>query len=260
MKRWLNWIALVALFSVACGFLANWQFDRRATKLAAIELIQHNYKLDPVPIETLLDGGRFQLPSDTWRPVSLQGTYLTNLGVLVRNRPNNGQPGFEQLIPFRIDGGVTVYVSRGWLPTGTNQDSPDSYPLPDAGKIEIVGRIMKSEPELARGAPKGQIASINPVLANQATGLAAVQNGYLRLETEAGKAPSGLKPMASPSVDEGNNLSYALQWILFAAMAIWALVWRIRRDRQLAQGFVAQKRRTQSRIDEAIEDEITKAK
>jgi cytochrome oxidase assembly protein ShyY1 len=126
----------------------------------------------------------------------------------------------------------------------------------------IVGRIIATEPKLDRSAPEGQIASINPQLATEILNLEnTVTNGYLRLDTESPAMSAKLLSMPSPSINEGNNLSYAAQWIIFAIMAIWALVWRVRRDALLARGGVpTKKRKTRSQLDQDAEDEITRAK
>jgi cytochrome oxidase assembly protein ShyY1 len=261
VRKWLNWVALVVVFSIACGFLASWQFSRRETRLASIELVEENYSQPPTSLAQVLGSQGFAVPEASWRSVSLRGEYLSDLSLLVRNRPNNGQPGFEQIIPFQTHDGRVVFISRGWLPTGSRQDSPDFVPKAPSGDLEIVGRLIASEPKFDRGAPTGQIASINVDLANQITKLNAIPNGYLRLVSESSKVPTGLKPMPTPSIDEGNNLSYALQWMLFAVMAVLALVWRIRRDRQLASGTKSTLgKKSRAKLDEELEDSVTRAK
>jgi cytochrome oxidase assembly protein ShyY1 len=153
-------------------------------------------------------------------------------------------------------------VSRGWLPTGSKQDFPDINPVPEGKLTSIVGRIVATEPELDRSAPEGQIASINPKLATRILNIDnAVTNGYLRLASESPEMSAKLQSMPAPSINEGNNLSYAAQWIIFAIMAIWALVWRVRRDTLLAKGALpAKKRRSRSDLDKDAEDEIMRAK
>ena len=252
----------MSAFTIACVLLAGWQLDRRELKLASIELIQNNYQSEPISFEEATDSHSFNLPEDTWKPVTLVGTYLPVDVLLVRNRPNNGQPGFEQLVPFRTQSGVLVFVSRGWLPTGSKQDFPDINPVPEGKLTSIVGRIVATEPELDRSAPEGQIASINPKLATRILNIDnAVTNGYLRLASESPEMSAKLQSMPAPSINEGNNLSYAAQWIIFAIMAIWALVWRVRRDTLLAKGALpAKKRRSRSDLDKDAEDEIMRAK
>jgi hypothetical protein len=38
------------------------------------------------------------------------------------------------------------------------------------------------------------------------------------------------KLLSRPQLTEGNHLSYALQWIVFALMAFMALVWAVRQE------------------------------
>ena len=261
MKKWLNWVALVVVFSVACGFLANWQFTRREAKLAAIALVRQNFQAAPTPISELLTDSSMDPSIQQWRPVELSGNYLPERSLLVRNRPNNGQVGFEQLVPFQANGFGIVYISRGWVPTGQYQDKPDQNPLPTTATTTVIARLVGEEPRLDRTAPRGEIPTINIALANRLTGLhSELENGYLRLSSESPLQSPALKPMPAPSVEEGNNLSYAVQWIIFAVMATMALIWRIRRDFQLANGTLRVKRKTRAEIDAEAEDSVTTAR
>jgi cytochrome oxidase assembly protein ShyY1 len=261
LKKWLNWIALVIVFSIACGFLANWQFSRRETKLDSIAMVKQNFNATPVPISEYLPDSTMDPKKDQWRRVNLTGSYLPNHELLVRNKPNNGQVGFEQLVPFQVDGFGIVYITRGWVPTGQLQDAPDENPLPSTVTTSIVAWIIGEEPRLERTAPEGQISTINIALANELTGLhSRLENGYVRLQVETPAVSKKLISMPAPSTEEGNNLSYAVQWIIFAGMATAALIWRIRRDSQLATGTVKQRKKTRAEIDQETEDELTRAK
>lgn len=261
MKKWLNWIALVVIFSVACGFLANWQFSRREAKLASIALVKQNYDAEPVTLSEVSTGSNFDLPRMSWRKVSITGHYLPEKLLLVRNRPNDGLPGFEEVVPFVDADGTLVYVSRGWIPSGSNQDYPDNLAIPGESETTITARLISEEPILNRSAPAGQIATINVKLADQKTGLrSSFTNGYFRLIAEVPSVGARLKPMPAPATEEGNNLSYALQWILFSLMAVLALIWRIRKDEQLAKGIVQKTKVRRSDLDAKFEDETTTEK
>ena len=258
MKKWINWIALVLVFTIACGFLANWQFSRREARLASIALVKKNFDASPVGLAAVTNGSEFNIPADTWRPVKVTGHYLPEKTLLVRNRPNNGTGGFEELVPFLSDSGEICYVSRGWIPTGERQNYPDKVPLPTTHSTTIVARVVAEEPILDRGAPKGQLASINITLANKQTGLEnAISSGYMRLASELPQVSEKLQAMPDPAIEEGNNLSYAVQWIIFALMAIVALIWRVRRDRMIEAGNPKVKRITRAQLDEAYEDSRT---
>jgi cytochrome oxidase assembly protein ShyY1 len=81
------------MFAVACVFLSQWQFSRRAEAVARIELVQNNFDQQPVNLSELIEGN--QLPASAeWRPVLLNGNFKPQQAVLVRNRPYNGQPDF----------------------------------------------------------------------------------------------------------------------------------------------------------------------
>lgn len=258
MRRWINWIALVIVFTIACGFLANWQFTRREARLASITLVKQNFDASVVNLNDIAINGELNTLKDAWKPVSVTGHYLPEKALLVRNRPNNGTGGFEELVPFVSDSGEIVYVSRGWIPTGERQNYPDEVPLPSKQTITILARIVAEEPILDRGAPKGQLASINISLANQQTGLhGSISGGYLRLVTETPMASEKLQSMPNPPTEEGNNLSYAVQWIIFALMAITALIWRVRRDQVILAGKMPKKRNTRAQLDEDYEDSTT---
>ena len=94
-KRWLAWLLLATLFAIACGFLSDWQFHRRADRVAQIAVVERNYGAKPVLAQSLLKPNA-SASQILWRPVILYGRYLNDKAMLVRNRPLNGQPGFDR--------------------------------------------------------------------------------------------------------------------------------------------------------------------
>jgi cytochrome oxidase assembly protein ShyY1 len=133
-------------------------------------------------------------------------------------------------------------------------------PIPTSESVTITARILAGEQVLDRSAPTGQIASINVDLAQKISGVQSSARVYLRLINEDGSKPTGLTPMPVPSVEEGNNLSYAVQWVVFALMAAFALIWRIRRDAAIEAGTLKVRQKRQSDLDADAEDDITKVK
>ncbi len=256
-KRWLAWLVLVVVFAASCVFLSEWQFERRAARVAEIELVQQNFDLAPVALSNEL----LEAKSSKWIPVRIIGEYLVDKNVLVRNRPRSGQPGFETVVPFRSDDGQIFAVSRGWLPTGNLQDSPDDVPLPSASKQEIIARLVPSERRLERGAPVGQVASMNLQEIADETGLQLNQNWYLRLSSESIDAPQAVK-LLRPATDEGNHLSYAIQWLLFGLLAFITLIFTVRKEFDFYRAkndpsFVPKvRKRTRADADAELEDSI----
>ena len=103
-------------------------------------------------------------PADEWRPVTLEGEYLADEQLLVRNRPHGGTAAFEVLVPFRLDDGRVLLIDRGWVPPGEDQPLPDEIPAPPEGEVTVIARLRAAEqlPASGRSAPEGQVPSINP--------------------------------------------------------------------------------------------------
>lgn len=261
-KRWIVWLLIASMFAVACVFLSQWQFSRRAEAVARIELVQNNFDQQPVNLSELIEGN--QLPASAeWRPVLLNGNFKPQQAVLVRNRPYNGQPGFLQVIPFVLTDGSTIAIETGWLPTGSKKDTPDVIPLPSEEKLSIVARVRPAEPTLGRDAPAGQLATINIETLVEKVSLQGdvFKSFYARASSNyaGGDLP---KVLPKPDLNEGNHLSYALQWILFALMAFAALWWAIRQEMQakriaLDPTYVPKTRKRVGDADKAAEDALS---
>lgn len=256
LLRWLSWIGLVSLFSVACWFLSQWQFSRQEEVSAQNRIVEKNYDASPVALESLLQVDQSWKPEMEYRPVKLSGQY-TDLVYLIRNRPYDGNPGFLQLAEFRTKSGNSFWIERGWLPTGNLQDSPDAIPSLDSNPREIIVRLRKAEAQSDRSAPEGQLANIDLQLASAKLDSANVYTqAYGRLVTESNPLPRGID-LGKPELSEGNHLSYALQWIVFGLMAIGAVMWNINQDRRRTAGLPPKKLKSLNRDRDAeVEDEL----
>jgi cytochrome oxidase assembly protein ShyY1 len=252
-KSWARWFAVVTVFAIACGFLSNWQFHRREEKLIQINRVVHNFDTPAVAIARLLPTLDTWSPELEWRAVELKGHYLPKQSLLARNRPNQGSPGFEQLVPFVTDSGNILVLSRGWVATGNQQDYPDVNPLPTVSERTVTVRLRPSEQHDSRTAPEREVPNIEVPRIAKLLGLSKVyQKSYGRVYADStNEAP--LQALEAPATEEGNNFSYALQWILFAVMAFGALFYMIRQERDRSIGKVRTKVRKQP-SDEEIED------
>lgn len=262
LKRWTVWLLVASLFAVACVFLSQWQFSRRAEAVARIELVQNNFDQSAVELDSLITSD--DLPAELeWRPVTLTGNFLPENAVLVRNRPYNGQPGFLQLIPFVTSSGKTIAIETGWLPTGSKQDSPDLMPLPSEQTTTIVARLRPIEPTLNRDAPAGQLATINvETLITKENLQGKVYKNFYARASSSFSTTDFPKVLPKPDLNEGNHLSYALQWILFALMAFGALWWAINQEQQAKRiaadpSYVPKSRKKLGDADKAAEDGVS---
>lgn len=271
-RRWAGYLALAVVFAVACVLLSRWQMARLDEAASTNRLVTRNWTADPMPLDSLLDAGQEWDDSLEYRPVEITGVYDADLQTLVRNRPYNGNPGFEVLSPLRLADGSVFVVDRGWVRVGSEQDSPDVVPAPPEGEVSVTARLKPGEGRIdGRSAPAGQIATIqlDDLSSQLDEPVRTAAYGLLVAEdpapTEAAPYPA-LKPVA----DEGLHISYAIQWVLFAIMGFGGLAWAVRHEYRLRNAddpdvIAAEERREQRRLrrgrsDAEVEDELLDAR
>ena len=259
IRRWAPWLALVVLFSIATSLLSWWQFTRREERVELINQVIENYDQAPIKIENLnfsVINGR---SPQEWLPLEVIGTYQPDQSLLVRNRPLSGQAGFLQLVPLILEDGRVLFIERGWLVASSELTSPEINPLPSPTEHELVVRVRAGEPSLGRDQAE-TLASIDLQEAAQRldTDAEVITSFYGRMVSETPSYTSAPVPMPKPSLNEGNHLSYAIQWVLFGIMAFIAFFWAYRNDRRLmaeAQGLIPKKERKLKQADKDAEFE-----
>lgn len=259
IRRWAPWLALVVLFSIATSLLSWWQFTRREERVELINQVIENYDQAPIKIENLnfsVINGR---SPQEWLPVEVIGTYQPDQSLLVRNRPLSGQAGFLQLVPLILEDGRVLFIERGWLVASSELTSPEINPLPSPTEHELFVRVRAGEPSLGRDQAE-TLASIDLQEAAKRldTDAEVITSFYGRMVSETPSYTSAPVPMPKPSLNEGNHLSYAIQWVLFGIMAFIAFFWAYRNDRRLmaeAQGLVPKKERKIKQADKDAEFE-----
>ncbi|MGI9197281.1 MAG: SURF1 family cytochrome oxidase biogenesis protein [Candidatus Nanopelagicales bacterium] len=220
-RRWLSFTALVVVAIVAFGFLSHWQWSRAEERRAQRLAVAAESGGPPVPVAQALED-----PSD-WEAVTATGTYAGNRTVLVRQRPLNGSNGFWVATPLRTADGLEVWVNRGWVAaTGAATQSQDA-PVAPAGLVTITGRLREAEvtPQPApTDLPAGQVPALDPAA------LSASIIGFYVESVSSDPADPGVTPIPLPEIDEGRNISYAVQWILFAVVAVAGWLFFLRRE------------------------------
>lgn len=218
-RQWLGYLALTAFFATICAGLGLWQMERRNQVTANIARINANYSAEPVDLAQARPWLERFDRSREWTPIRLTGRYLTEDQRVVRNRPLNGQPGYEVVVPLRLNSGETVVIDRGWLPIGDQQAGrPDFVPQPVSGEVTVTGRLRSSEPQLQRGAPRNQLASIDLPGYAADLGYPLLTGSYLQMAHETPAAAENPAAFPQPSIVEGPNLSYSMQWFAFGVL------------------------------------------
>jgi len=222
MRRWAfllrpGWLALalvVVAFAYLCfTVLAPWQLGKNSRTSRENNQIAASLTADPVPVTSLLA----QSDSAQWRRVTASGHY-TGVSVLARLRVVDGQPAFEVLAPFVIDGGPTILVDRGYVRPPEGPRAPAIPPV-SSGPVTITARLRNPEPRSDK-APitedgVTQVYSINTQQVGELTGTRPAEP-YLQLVESQ---PGGLGVLPLPHLDAGPFLSYGIQWIAFGILA-----------------------------------------
>ncbi len=139
--------------------------------------------------------------------------------MLARLRVVAGDPAFEVLAPFAVDGGPTVLVDRGYVRPVNGSQVPDFDSVP-TGTVTLTARLRDAEPVATDKAPFReagiqQVYSINPAQISALTGV-PLAGSYLQLVADQ---PGGLGAIPLPHLDAGPFLSYGIQWIAFGIIA-----------------------------------------
>jgi cytochrome oxidase assembly protein ShyY1 len=250
-------VVTAVVVALCCVALGRWQWHRYQSKHARNALVQGNYDRSVVDLRSVLPrpadpadpadpaGARLGTglgPRQEWRPVRVSGRYDVSGTTLIRNRPrevSGTDPtfGFEIVLPLRLDDGTVLLVDRGWVPNSFTGEragrTPDAVPAPPSGKVSVVVTLRRSEPSRDQQLPAGQAASIAVPQIARALGVETYPAyGALRSESPA-VSPAPLLPQRpQPDGGEGINASYAVQWLLFAALALGFPFWFVRRTRR----------------------------
>ncbi len=235
-RRWLTLLGLVVILAPTFVRLGIWQLDRLDQRRAKNAIISHNINAAPVPVDTLVGTDRAVAKNDEWRLVVARGRYDPTHDLLVRSRTasENGEPGFHVLAPLVTESGAALLVDRGWIPYGATARETPQAPAPPEGVVTVVGRLRPSERQPSRGprdgpdVPAGQVVRIDvPRIAGGVP--YPLYGGYVELVSERPSATPAPTLLDTPSLGEGPHLAYAVQWFLFAAIAIggfWYLLLR----------------------------------
>lgn len=229
--KWIGFHLLVVMGIVAMVNLGLWQLRRLDERQDFNTLVEARYDAPPVPLDELLTPGTD--PDDVeWRPVSVSGTYLPDEQILIVNRSQNGRAGDNVVTPLALADGRTLLVNRGFMPL------PLEPPPAPGGDVTIVGRLRPSQ-ERRLGqlsdptdgelevAQRVDIERLAPQLPGDV--VAMYVDTISSDPAEPGRFP---EPVLAPDLSEGNHLSYAFQWFIFATAVAVGWVLAVRRSIQ----------------------------
>ena len=216
---------ILVIFAVlAMIFLGFWQLDRHSQKSDINERISARLDNEPlglVDIDKLKSYEIIEMERDfEYKSIAVSGKYIQKDSILIRNRTFNGVPGFWLLTPFQLSNSQIIVVNRGWLPI-----SAENYIDSNTSAFDLTGILRKTE--LATGlqradASEGVLKSLaRPDLARYEDQLGyEIFPMYIQLTSQSPQQADGFPQVLDiPKFSEGQHLSYAVQWFIFASIA-----------------------------------------
>jgi cytochrome oxidase assembly protein ShyY1 len=229
--KWIGFHLLCIAAVVGMVMAGFWQLrrldERRTANAAFVERIEQ----EPVSLDDLLpaDGtpSADALDDVVNRRVLASGSYLADQVVLF-NRSQGGSAVDNVLTPLVLDDGRVVIVNRGAIPV------EGELPAPPAVAVTIEGRLRPSEVR-----QRGELSDADSEVVVQTRRVdlerLAPQFGgdlvplYVELmSSQPAVGPTDPALLDTPVLGEGNHLSYAFQWFIFAVCVAvgWALAVR----------------------------------
>jgi cytochrome oxidase assembly protein ShyY1 len=218
--RWIGFTVLVIVAIIGFGLLSNWQWQRA-----------DQHRLERLTIEQgqVVSGATSDASGlSEFSRISVTGTFESNINVLVRQRPLDGGNGYWVMTPLRINGQPNMlWVLRGWLAASTQAIDVPAIPPAPQGPVTIDGAVRYFETPRSdvAGLPEGVISRMS---IEELPAIGDTQDRVLQLIQSDPAGTLTIVPL--PAVDEGQNISYAIQWILFALVASTGWVIFLRRE------------------------------
>jgi cytochrome oxidase assembly protein ShyY1 len=241
--RWLALLVLALVLATGMAFLGQWQLDR-ARENGRQEAVQAGQARPAVALDELLKPRQTFTNGDADRPITATGRWDRAHQLLVADRYLAGERGWWVLTPLVLDDGGAVAVVRGWVPSPDDPAaSVDRLPPGDAD-VDVEGVLRPAEPPIDRkpgagtGLPPGQIDGVDLTRLVQQWPQ-RLYTGYVVLTADR-PAPQPAGPRLVPPTAPFNqtlawqNLSYAVQWFVFAGFLL-ALWYRLVRDDHLGR-------------------------
>lgn len=221
MSRAARLWAVAAALPIVAGllWLGVWQIERRAWKLALIAQVERHLAAAPVPAPAPATP---ITAADAYTKLRIDGTYAPGPPTFVQAATELGA-GYWVIQPFAAQGGFTVLVNRGFVPTEMRSAA---LPTP-AGPIAISGLLRLTEPHggfLRANQPQADRWYSRDVAAIAAKrGLSGVAPYFV--DADAQTSPGWPRGGLTVIRFRNSHLSYALTWFALAAGLAGAVGW-----------------------------------
>ncbi|MEU8814612.1 SURF1 family cytochrome oxidase biogenesis protein [Actinoplanes sp. NPDC048796] len=238
--RWLAAAAFALAAASVMVMLGNWQLRRYEERSAINDRIDAADSVQAVPMTSVLAkpataGSSGHAPGKdlAWTKVTVTGRYDPQHEIQARGRTVDGDVGYEIVTPLVLDDGTAVLVDRGWIPApaGGALAAP-SVPAAPTGTVTVVGQLHLSE---SRPAPierrNGRLDTRRITVPKLAPEMPyPVYGAYVLLTEQTPANDAAFTRIPIDHEDAWQNGGYAVQWWLFAVMALFAYGYYARKE------------------------------
>jgi cytochrome oxidase assembly protein ShyY1 len=232
----LTWLVLIPSF---IG-LGQWQRDLWKDRDRSQGVVLSALAAKPVPLDSIAPDGHVVAQAQQWKMVEASGRYDAAHQFMVRNRSQNGQPGWYVVTPLVLSDGTAVLVNQGWVAESTTSATNTLPPFPavPAGTVTVSGSLQPDE-TTANSRIRDDTAQLPaPEIALITRGDLAprvpyqLRDGSIQLASSvpAATGQNAAAPIPNPSYDNSMYIAYMIQWWVFALVmpVTWFLL--IRRE------------------------------
>jgi surfeit locus 1 family protein len=208
-------LAVTAAACAAFVLLGNWQARRAEEKRALGAALERSLKSPPLDISSsAVDPAKL-----AHKRVAARGRWVAERTVLLDNKLRRGRPGYEVVTPLRLAGSEShVLVNRGWIAALPSRDKLPDISTPSA-EVTVVGIALERLPHALQAG-----ASTGTVRQNVDIGAYAAETGLklapIVIEQHSDADDGLVRDWPRPDLGIEKHESYALQWYLFAGLAI----------------------------------------
>jgi len=230
--RWIAFHFLVLAIIAVLINLAFWQLNRHDERQAFNATLASRFAEPIVPLESLLG----QDPNAIeWRTVQVSGEYLDDADVSVVNVSQDGRAGYDPVSALSMPDGRVVLINRGFLPLVA------PFPPAPNGPVSVTGTVRATSQRKAGQVADSADGILKEVQRIDIDRLDAQIEGdvvdvYVELLASEPADSTSLSRIANPDFTTGPHLTYAGQWFIFAAFAVFGWVVVVRRRISKSRG------------------------
>ena len=217
--RNLGLTVLAASLLLLCFMAGQWQWERGMDRREENREIERNFDLPVTDFATV----PFQSERDLlWREFSIDGAFIPEHEILMRNRYHDEQYGYGVATLFQLDDGRKVWIDRGWVRAGASATTPpEVVPVPtDRVRLQVRYRSDALDAKIkgsffATGDGDSELRKWNEE--------AAIESESFYFDLIAGDFVPEV-PTALPALSDGPHLAYAVQWWFFGLLVIFGRI------------------------------------